>query len=604
VSDAQNAIHDLQPGTPIWFTECTGGYYAPDFTTNLPNMVESDVINVLRNWGKSVTLWNMALDENGGPTVQNGCTDCRGVVTIDTSTSPATVQRNVEYYVLGHLSKYVQTGAYRIDSNSFGSGNVEDVAFKNPDGSIAVVVLNAASDASTFTINWRGKNVTYTLPAGAVATFTWQGYPGSTFGVTMGPGAQTVAPGGGAGFVLDVNHYGTDFGRVNLDLASLPSGVSGQIEPWLFTPNQSLLRLESTTGTAPGTYPVTVTGTQGNTQRSSTVQLTVGDAETAYGGTAWPLPGVVQAENFDNGGKGVGYFNLATTNQAGTDYRPGTTVGVEASSDIGGGYDVGYTTEGQWLKYTVNITQSGLYTLQARVASLGNGGYWHAEFNGRNVTGNLYTPVTYGWQTWTTMTSPVFPLQAGRQVMRVVFDGNGPTGGMGNFNWFQIAPVMPSTPFQGSPASIPGQIQMENFDNGGKGVAYFNGNTSNNGGDNYRPGETVYLEACSDTGGGVDVGSTNPGDWLNYTVSIAQAGRYTLHVRVATQVAGGVFHLSVDGRNVSGPVSVPETNGWQTWQTLNVPGIELPGGVHTLQMVMDTGGYYNTISNFNWFSLD
>jgi hypothetical protein len=73
---------------------------------------------------------------------------------------------------------------------------------------------------------------------------------------------------------------------------------------------------------------------------------------------------------------------------------------------------------------------------------------------------------------------------------------------------------------------------------------------------------------------------------------------------VATQVAGGVFHLSVDGHNVSGPISVPETEGWQTWQTLDIPGIRLPGGIHTLQMVMDTGGYYNTVSNFNWFSLD
>jgi hypothetical protein len=188
--------------------------------------------------------------------------------------------------------------------------------------------------------------------------------------------------------------------------------------------------------------------------------------------------------------------------------------------------------------------------------------------------------------------------------MRISFDGNGPTGGMGNFNWFALAPFTASTPFTSSPASIPGQVEMENFDNGGKGVAYWNGATQNNGGANDRPGETVYIEACSDSGKGFDVGSTNPGDWLNYTVNIARAGTYTLHVRVATQVAGGVFHLAVDGQNVSGPISVPETEGWQNWQTLDVPGVPLPGGIHTLQMVMDTGGYYNTVGNFNWFSLD
>jgi glucosylceramidase len=605
VADAQNAIHNAYPEMPIWFTECTGGYYAPDFATNLPNMMEGDVINVLRNWAKSVTLWNMALDQTGGPTVQNGCTDCRGVVTIDTSTTPATVEKNVEYYVLGHLSKYVQTGAYRISSNTFGSGNVEDVAFKNPDGSIAVLVLNAASSASTFTINWHDENFTYTLPAGAVATFTWQGYPGNTnFDVTAGPDAQIIAPGTNTAFVVNVDKYGRDNGTVHLDLNGLPSGVSGQLLPSPTTANESWLALESTNSATQGAYPITVSGIRGNTERSSTVQLTVGGHESPFGGSAWPLPGIVQAENFDTGGKGVGYFNTDSTNQGGANYRPGETVGIENTGDVGGGYDVGYTKEGQWLKYTVNAAQSGLFNLQARVASLGAGGYWHAEFDGRDVTGNLFTPATNGWQTWTTMISPTFLLPAGQHVMRVSFDGNGPTGGMGNFNWFALAPFTPSTPFTGSPAAIPGQIEMENFDNGGKSVAYWNGNAQNNGGANYRPGETVYIETCSDSGGGFDVGSTNPGDWLNYTVNIARAGTYTLHVRVATQVAGGVFHLAVDGQNVSGPMSVPETEGWQTWQTLDIPGIRLPGGIHTLQMVMDTGGYYNTVSNFNWFSLD
>jgi Carbohydrate binding module (family 6)/Glycosyl hydrolase family 30 beta sandwich domain len=537
--------------------------------------------------------------------VQNGCTDCRGVVTIDTSTTPATVEKNVEYYVLGHLSKYVQTGAYRISSNTFGSGNVEDVAFKNPDGSIAVLVLNAASSASTFTINWHDENFTYTLPAGAVATFTWQGYPGNTnFDVTAGPDAQIIAPGTNTAFVVNVDKYGRDNGTVHLDLNGLPSGVSGQLLPSPTTANESWLALESTNSATQGAYPITVSGIRGNTERSSTVQLTVGGHESPFGGSAWPLPGIVQAENFDTGGKGVGYFNTDSTNQGGANYRPGETVGIENTGDVGGGYDVGYTKEGQWLKYTVNVAQSGLFNLQARVASLGAGGYWHAEFDGRDVTGNLFTPATNGWQTWTTMISPTFLLPAGQHVMRVSFDGNGPTGGMGNFNWFALAPFTPSTPFTGSPAAIPGQIEMENFDNGGKSVAYWNGNAQNNGGANYRPGETVYIETCSDSGGGFDVGSTNPGDWLNYTVNIARAGTYTLHVRVATQVAGGVFHLAVDGQNVSGPMSVPETEGWQTWQTLDIPGIRLPGGIHTLQMVMDTGGYYNTVSNFNWFSLD
>ena len=75
------------------------------------------MIGATRNWARSVSLWNLALDQNSGPT-NGGCANCRGVVTVDTSTSPATVTNNVEYYALGHLAKYVVSGAHRIDSNT------------------------------------------------------------------------------------------------------------------------------------------------------------------------------------------------------------------------------------------------------------------------------------------------------------------------------------------------------------------------------------------------------------------------------------------------------------------------------------------------------
>jgi glucosylceramidase len=81
---------------------------------------------------------------------------------------------NAEYYVLGQASKFVKPGAVRIDSNTFGSGNIEDVAFKNPDGSTALIVLNAdTSSANRFNVAENGQSFTYSLPAKAVATFTW-----------------------------------------------------------------------------------------------------------------------------------------------------------------------------------------------------------------------------------------------------------------------------------------------------------------------------------------------------------------------------------------------------------------------------------------------
>ncbi len=83
----------------------------------------------------------------------------------------------MEYYVLGHISKFVLPGAYRIDSNAFGSESIEDVAFRNPDGSKVLIVLNSVSSSKTFTVYWSSKSFIYTLPAGVVANFTRAGTP-------------------------------------------------------------------------------------------------------------------------------------------------------------------------------------------------------------------------------------------------------------------------------------------------------------------------------------------------------------------------------------------------------------------------------------------
>jgi glucosylceramidase len=167
---AQSRVHDAYPDKEIYFTECSGGDWSPDFVTNLQWMTKNLIIGTIRHWAKTVTLWNVALDEKNGP--QNGgCTDCRGVVTIDQQRG--TISYNVEYYVLGHVSTFVVPGAHRIASSPFESSGIEHVAFRNPDGSKALLVLNDAPSSTTFTVQWNTRSFTSTLPAGTVATFTW-----------------------------------------------------------------------------------------------------------------------------------------------------------------------------------------------------------------------------------------------------------------------------------------------------------------------------------------------------------------------------------------------------------------------------------------------
>jgi glucosylceramidase len=168
---AQSLVHDAYPDKEIWFTECSGTV-GSDFAGDLVWNTENLLIGATRNWARSVSLWNLALDQDSGPT-NGGCMGCRGVVTIDTRTAPATIIRNVEYYALGQLAKFALPGAVRIDTNSFTGGGVEDVAFQNPDGSIVLLALNPAGMPQSFAVTWQGKYFNYTLPAQSVATLVW-----------------------------------------------------------------------------------------------------------------------------------------------------------------------------------------------------------------------------------------------------------------------------------------------------------------------------------------------------------------------------------------------------------------------------------------------
>ena len=167
---AQTLVHDAHPDKDTYFTECSGGEWAPNFADNLKWFTQTLIIGATRGWAKGVLLWNLALDENHGPHT-GGCGDCRGVVTIASNTGA--VARNVEYYALGHASRFVRPGARRIASTS-GIAGLESVAFRNgDDGSKALIVVNTEVQDRAFTVLWGNQSFRYTLPAGAVVTFFW-----------------------------------------------------------------------------------------------------------------------------------------------------------------------------------------------------------------------------------------------------------------------------------------------------------------------------------------------------------------------------------------------------------------------------------------------
>ncbi len=168
---AQTPVHNAYPTKDAYFTECSGGSWAPAFSDGLVWDVDTLIIGTTRNWAKSVLLWNLVLDENGGPHL-GGCSGCRPVVTVDSRTGAVT--HNLEYYALGHASKFVRTGALRVASDTAVNG-IDTVAFKNTDdSSVVLVAVNTAADTRAFTVKSGGKAFAYSLPGKAVATFVWK----------------------------------------------------------------------------------------------------------------------------------------------------------------------------------------------------------------------------------------------------------------------------------------------------------------------------------------------------------------------------------------------------------------------------------------------
>jgi beta-glucanase (GH16 family) len=150
-------------------------------------------------------------------------------------------------------------------------------------------------------------------------------------------------------------------------------------------------------------------------------------------------------------------------------------------------------------------------------------------------------------------------------------------------DWVRVYQTAPPTqdPFLGAPIPIPGIVEAEHYDTGGQGVAYFDFDAANNGGA-YRPSEGVDLEICAE--GGFNLGWVRQGEWIEYTVDVAEAGEYTLDVRVASNTTGGIFHLEFDGVNESGTLIAPVTGGWQNWTTASAT-VTLDAGVQTMRFV-------------------
>jgi glucosylceramidase len=163
---AQELVRQKFPEKDVFFTECSGGEWSKEWPDAWSWMMTNLVIGAPRNWARGVLLWNLALDENHGPHL-GGCSDCRGVVTIDSETS--NIRRNAEYYALAHYSRFVEPDAYRVGV-VLSDRDLEAVAFQNPDESVALIAFNSGQKDLVVGLQIAGKSWQVGLGQGAAIT--------------------------------------------------------------------------------------------------------------------------------------------------------------------------------------------------------------------------------------------------------------------------------------------------------------------------------------------------------------------------------------------------------------------------------------------------
>lgn len=170
---------------------------------------------------------------------------------------------------------------------------------------------------------------------------------------------------------------------------------------------------------------------------------------------------------------------------------------------------------------------------------------------------------------------------------------------------------------ESGPQKIPGRIQCEFYDLGGEGIAYHDADVVNNGSGKLNPADGTVLNefrmregvdisytksnGIDDNGynlvkpepGSLYVGWTEPGEWMNYTVEVAESGNYKIGLML-TSNRGGTVSFSVDGKDVSRPVTIrstyvaADTVAWRQWHHWNYQDslavIRLEQGIHTLTL--------------------
>ena len=286
----------------------------------------------------------------------------------------------------------------------------------------ATVGLTAVPDTNSTFGSWSGcdsaagTQCTVAVTATKTVTATFQAIPD-----TMPPTVTITSPTSNATYttsnpLLTLGGTASDnVGVTQVTWANSPGGGNGTATGTTsWTASGIALQL--------GTNVLTITARDAAANTSMdvlTVTLTPPPPPSPYKGSPFAIPGLIEAEDFDNGGESVAYHDLTAGNQGGQ-YR--LDVDVDIISPASGAYVVNSFQTGEWLSYSINVTQAGTYRLEALVSSQLTTGAWHAEIDGVNVTGSVLVPNTGSWGAFQWVGQSGVVLTAGRHILKVVAD--------------------------------------------------------------------------------------------------------------------------------------------------------------------------------------
>ena len=343
--------------------------------------------------------------------------------------------------------------------------------------------------------------------------------------------------------------------------------------------------------TTPGAYKFTMLALNSADSTLFERSCTVKACEPAkpFKNTPIALPGKLEAEDFDEGENTIAYSDSDEGNNGSNTYR---TSDVDIDKNDGDGWVVGWTNAGEWLQYTVKVDKEQLMIFSARVASGTTGSAFSIYMGDTDLTGRVNVPQTASnsWGTYTEIKGRTkVAMPAGTYNLRLKIEGSSV-----NIDYITFEPSTGDEvftgPYTGTPAPIPGTIEVEDYDKALKGYVaetYKDNDTDNQGDANYRSSEGVDIVKGN---GGKAIGYTNAGEWSLYTVNVAATQKYYWGAYVSSGTTGAAFRLYLDDVDITGKISIPQTgsNDWSKYKLITgETKVELTQGTHVIKLAIE-----------------